>query len=290
MIQISNGILEASFLAKGAELKSLLTLQSEKEWIWEANPLFWGKTSPILFPIVGGLKDDTYRFNGESFQLPRHGFARDMEFDVRKHESNMVVFGLASSEKTLRLYPFDFDLEVEYSLEGNALLVQYRVKNVSEENQLWFSLGAHPAFTIEVNEQKSFSDYMLNFEEDNALHPHPLHNNLLQRKRENIALQNGGLPLSYPLFENDALVLTDMESQRIVLSNSKDNEKLIFSFSNFPYFGIWSAKNADFVCLEPWAGIADFEDHNGELSEKFGINTLQPKAEWVAEWKVEVLE
>ncbi|OJU41611.1 MAG: hypothetical protein BGN96_02515 [Bacteroidales bacterium 45-6] len=290
MIQISNGIIEASFLTKGAELKSLLTLQSEKEWIWEADPAFWGKTSPILFPIVGGLKDDTYRFDGKHYQLPRHGFARDMEFEVRKHGENLVVFGLANSERTLRLYPFNFDLEVEYSLEGNALCVQYRVRNTSTEHQLWFSLGAHPAFAIEVNGKKSFSDYMLNFEDDSELHPHPLHNNLLSRQRTEIPLQNHGLPLSYSLFENDALVLTDLESQRIILSNSKDSEKLIFSFSNFPYFGIWSAKNADFVCLEPWAGIADFEDHNGELSEKFGINTLQPKAEWAAEWKVEVLE
>jgi galactose mutarotase-like enzyme len=289
MIQISNGIIEASFLAKGAELKSLLTLQCEKEWIWEADPAFWGKTSPILFPIVGGLKDDTYQFNGQNFQLPRHGFARDMEFEVRKHQRDQVVFGLASSKKTRRVYPFDFDLEIEYRLEGNAFLVQYRVKNISEQNQLWFSLGAHPAFSIEVNEMKSFSDYMLNFEEDNELHPHPLHDNLLKRKRNNIALQNHGLPLTYSLFENDALVLTDLESQQIILSNSKDNEKLIFSFSNFPYFGIWSAKNANFVCLEPWAGIADFEDHNGELTEKAGINSLLPNDEWKAEWKVELL-
>lgn len=290
MIQISNGITKASFIAKGAELKSLVSLQSHKEWMWKGDPAFWGKTSPILFPIVGELKDETYHFSGENFQLPRHGFARDMEFEVRKHNESMVVFGLANSEKTLQLYPFEFDLEVEYSLEGNALLTQYRVMNPSAKRSLWFSLGAHPAFAIDVNGQKSFNDYVLNFEDDNELHPHPLHNNLLQRERTTIPLQAQGLPLSYSLFENDALVLTDLESQRMILSNSIDSEKLIFSFSNFPYFGIWSAKNADFVCLEPWAGIADFENHNGELTEKFGINHLQPMGEWKAEWKVEVLE
>ncbi len=286
-LQINNGKLQATFDTKGAELKSLYDSQSQKEWMWQADSAFWAKTSPILFPIVGGLTEDTYIFDNKQYKLPRHGFARDMEFDIRKHETDSVVFGLASSDTTKKLFPFEFDLEVEYQLENNTLTTTYRVKN-SSDDVIYFSLGAHPAFAIDVDAKKSFSDYRLIFDNDATLHLHPLHNNLLQKETVDLELENGVLPLSYSLFANDALVMTDMKSQKIVLSNSKDRETLIFTFSNFPYFGIWSAKNANFVCLEPWAGVADFEGHNQEFIQKFGINKLDSDKTWSAAWQVEV--
>ncbi len=288
MIQIENNQCKATFLTKGAELKSLIDTKSGKEWMWQADPAFWGKTSPILFPIVGALKDNTYYYEGKSYTLPRHGFARDMNFDIREQAGDRVVFGLTSSGETLKLFPFDFDLEVEYILEGAALRAEYRVKNISETEQMWFSLGTHPAFAIEVNDRKTFDDYQLFFSKDEILHLHPLQNNLLLKTTEDLPLEKGSLSLSYSLFDNDALVMTDMKSESLVLSNSKDLQKLTFSFTNFPYFGIWSAKNANFVCLEPWAGIADFDDHNGELTQKFGIMQLAPKASWKAGWKAEM--
>jgi len=287
MIQIENEQVKASVLGLGAELKSLVDKQSGKEWMWQADPAFWGKTSPILFPIVGALKENRYLFEGNKYNLPRHGFAREMNFDVCEHAGHLVVFGLSSSDETRALYPFEFDLEVEYCLEGMALRVEYRVKNSSAKEPMWFSLGAHPAFAIEVNGDKSYSDYQLYFEQDEVLNLHPLHDNLLRRKAQILPLEKGLLPLSYPLFYNDALVMTDLKSERIVLMNSQDDRKLTFSFVDFPHFGIWAAKDADFVCLEPWSGVADFEDHNGELTQKFGINRLEPQGLWSAEWKVE---
>jgi galactose mutarotase-like enzyme len=288
MIEISNNQIKASFLTKGAELKSLLNTKTRKEWMWNADPAFWSKSSPILFPIVGGLKDNTYSYGENNYQLPRHGFARDMVFDVRKQKKMDVVFGLASSKMTHELFPFDFDLEVEYSLEGNRLKTKYRVKNPSVDNNLWFSLGAHPAFAIEVNKEKSFNDYQLLFDDDDLLHLHPLRDNLLLKSTNDLVLAKKSLPLSYSLFENDALVTTSMKSKQLTLSNNRDTERLVFRFSNFPYFGIWSAKNANFVCLEPWAGIADFEDHDGNLTQKFGIVKLAPNETWTAEWIAEI--
>ena len=276
-------------LELGAELKSLVDKKSGKEWMWQADPAFWGKTSPILFPTVGALKENSYQYEGNNYNLPRHGFAREMNFEVRKHVGDRVIFGLCSSEETRLLFPFEFDLEVEYILEGAVLRVEYRVKNISSTEPMWFSLWAHPAFAIEVNENKSYCDYQLFLEQDQVLNLHPLQDNLLLRKTQSLPLDKGILPLSYPLFYNDALVMTDMMSQRIVLQNSKDDQKLIFSFVNFPYFGIWAAKDADSVCLEPWSGVADFEDHNGELTRKFGINQLVPGGGWTAEWKVEIV-
>lgn len=288
MIQIENNQCKASFLVKGAELKSLIDTKSGKEWMWQADPAFWGKTSPILFPIVGALKDNTYLYEGKSYTLPRHGFARDMDFDVREHGGNRVVFGLTSSAETRTLFPFDFDLDVEYVLEGTALRAEYRVKNVSGTESMWFSLGTHPAFAIEVNDQKAFNDYQLYFEKDETLHLLPLQNNLLVKTAQNLSLEKGNLPLSYSLFDNDALVMIDMQSEGLVLSNCRDRQKLTFSFTNFSHFGIWSAPKADFVCLEPWSGVADFEDHNGELTQKFGITRLAPRGSWKVGWKAEI--
>lgn len=288
MIQIQNGILKAGFLSKGAELRTLISSSNNQEWMWQANPAFWGKTSPILFPIVGGLKNDSYHYNGATFHLPRHGFARDKEFEIRKQEESKIVFGLSSDETTKAIYPFDFDLEVEYSLKENALQTTYRVKNTTQKAELWFSLGAHPAFAIDVDERKAFSDYKIRFSNDNELHLHPLHNNLLQQETRNVPLQQQSLPLAYSLFENDALVMTDMKSKELVLENSTDKKGLCFRFTNFPYFGIWSARDANFVCLEPWAGIADFEHHNGNLTQKFGMISLPPNGQWKAEWSVEL--
>lgn len=287
MIQIENDLLKASFLTKGAELRSLVSIGSGKEWMWNADPRFWGKTSPILFPIVGGLRDNTYQFEGVNYQLPRHGFARDMEFEIRSLQADRVVFGLVSSDESRKIYPFDFYLEVSYTLKGAELKVEYLVKNVSER-ELYFSLGAHPAFAIDVDDAKAFTDYALVFEDDDELHLHPLHNNLLQKATDRLPLEHRKLNLSYSLFENDALVMTDMQSKKIKITNKKDDQEMSFCFTNFPYFGIWSAHNANFVCLEPWAGIADFEDHDGDLSKKFGINVLQPGGMWQAEWFVAI--
>lgn len=288
MIQIENENCRALVLELGAELKSLVDKKTGKEWMWQADPAFWGKTSPVLFPIVGALKGNKYQFAGKSYSLPRHGFAREMNFDVRKHEGDRVVLGLGCTGETRLLFPFEFDLEVEYILDRTTLRVEYRVKNLSSSEAMWFSLGAHPAFAIEVNENKSYDNYQLLFDQDDALNIHPLQENLLIRKSQHIPLENGKLSLSYPLFYNDALVMTDMKSNRIVLQNSKDSHKLTFSFINFPHFGIWAAKDADFVCLEPWSGVADWEDHDGELVRKCGINSLAQGGSWMASWSVEL--
>lgn len=286
MIQIANNQIKAEILKKGAELASLVDIQSGKEWMWSADPAYWGKSSPILFPIVGALKDNTYLFDGKSYSLPRHGFARDMEFEVRELKSDRVTFGLKSSNETLNIYPFDFDLEVEYSVSGTILNTEYRVKNLSDSNPMWFSLGAHPAFAVETNKEKTFSDYQLHFENDEFLNLYPIQNNLILKETNQMPLDKGNLALSYPLFFKDALVMTDLKSRKIELCNRIDRQSLQFSFSNFPHLGIWSAKNADFVCLEPWSGIADFVDHNQDLKQKFGINQLAPLDIWSARWKV----
>lgn len=287
MIQLQNTKLKASFNELGAELISLINLETGKEIIWEGNPDFWGGQSPVLFPTVGALKDDKYIFEGETYEMPRHGFARRKFFDVKNSSENEVVFELNSDEETLKFYPFDFSLEIKYTLTQNKLTVSYNVKNTSER-ELYFSLGAHPGFAIDTKNGLKYDDYEIAFFDDEKLEIHPLIDNLISKKTETINLQNKTLPLSYELFSKDALVMTNMKSKELILRNNQNNHKVIFTFSNFPYFGIWAAKNADFVCLEPWQGIADIEDHNQELTQKFGILKLEINEEWKGDWAVEI--
>jgi len=287
MITIQNEKIKTTFNELGAELVSLINLQTGKEIIWEGNPDFWGGQSPVLFPTVGALKDDKYIFEGETYEMPRHGFARRKFFEVKSSSESEVIFKLNSDEETLKFYPFEFSLQIKYTLIENKLTVSYIVKNKSEK-EMYFSLGAHPGFAIDTKNGLKYDDYEIAFSDDEKLEIHPLIDNLISNETQTIKLHNKALPLSYELFSKDALVMTTMKSKELILRNNKNNHKVIFTFSNFPYFGIWAAKNADFVCLEPWQGIADLENHNQELTEKFGILKLEKNEDWKAVWAVEI--
>lgn len=287
MITIQNNRLKATLNELGAELISLINLENEDEIMWEGNPDFWGGQSPVLFPTVGALKDDKYIFEGQTYELPRHGFARRRVFEVKGFSENEVVFELNSDEESLKIYPFEFSLEIKYVLTENKLTVSYNVKNLSQK-EMYFSLGAHPGFAIDTENGLNYNDYEIAFSDDEKLEIHPLVDNLISNETQTIKLSNKTLPLSYELFAKDALVMTNMKSRELILRNKKNHHKITFTFSNFPYFGIWAAKNADFVCLEPWQGVADLENHNQELTEKFGILKLEKNQDWKADWAVKI--
>ncbi len=287
MLTIENTKLKATFNELGAELTSLIQLETGKEIMWSGNPDFWGGISPVLFPTVGALKNDQYIFEDKTYELPRHGFARRRTFDLKNSSDNEVIFELKSDEESLKIYPFEFSLEIKYTLTENKLTVSYQVKNLSEK-AMYFSLGAHPGFAIDTKNGLNYSDYEIAFSDDDKLEIHPLIDNLISSPTQTIELHDKVLPLSYELFAKDALVMTNMKSRKLILRNHKNRQKVIFSFSNFPYFGIWAAKNADFVCLEPWQGIADLENHNQELTDKFGILKLEENEDWKADWALEI--
>ena len=288
MITIQNDKLRVTFNNLGAELVSLINIETGKEIMWSGNPDFWSGISPVLFPIIGALKNEQYIFENQTYELPRHGFARRRIFAVKESSENEVVFELTSDEESLKIYPFQFSLEIKYTLAANKLTVDYLVKNLSQK-QMYFSLGAHPGFAIDTENGLNYNDYEIAFSNDVELQIHPLADNLISNQTQTIDLENKVLPLSYELFSKDALVMTNMRSKELILRNNKNHHKLIFTFSNFPNFGVWAAKNADFVCLEPWQGIADLENHNQQLTEKFGILRLEKGGDWTANWAVEII-
>ncbi|WP_134146120.1 aldose 1-epimerase family protein [Flavobacterium sp. 270] len=279
---ISNSTLTASIKHLGAELFSLKDNQN-KEYIWEGNPDFWGKHSPILFPIVGTLKNNTYTIEGKEYQLPRHGFARDMEFILIEKTENSAVFSLQSSTETLSKYPFEFELQLIYTLHEYTLDIEYKVINKSE-NKIPFSIGAHPAIALPEN----FENYAFKFEKQETLTYYLLENDLISNKTKVLETNNNEVPLNYELFKNDALIFKALESNSLtILENSKPYIKV--DFEDFPSLGIWTKEKAPFICIEPWFGYSDTDSNSGDLFEKEGIIVLDANADFNSKFSIKIL-
>ena len=281
--KISNSKLSVQIKSKGAELFSLKNNVTQREFIWEGNSDFWGKHSPVLFPIVGTLKNNTYRFENKEYQLPRHGFARDLEFKIVYQTENEVIFSLSSDENTAKLFPFKFELQMHYILIDATLKLSYSVKNLDNKT-LPFSIGAHPAFALPFE----FENYSLQFEHQETLKSCTLENDLLSDKTFEIKLENKNLPLSYSLFANDALIFKTLKSKFITIVET-ENPILKISFSDFKNLGIWTKPNAKFICIEPWLGYSDTIHSNGNLSEKDGIQIVKENQTFCCSFSIEIL-
>lgn len=278
---ISNKKLSITINHKGAELISLKT--KIREYIWEGNPEYWGKHSPILFPIVGTLKKNSYNHSDKVYQLSRHGFARDMVFNLIDATEDQVIFSLQSDEVTKEVYPFDFELQILYTLKNSELLVTYKVFNKGCD-AMFYSIGGHPALAL----PNPFESYSLQFESDDTLISCELENDLLSDKTNEIKLSKNQLPLTYSLFEKDALIFKKMPSKQIQLL--ENNEAILnFKFNDFPNFGIWTKINAPFICLEPWVGYSDVLTASGSIAEKEGIQMLEADTSKEYSFSIEIL-
>ena len=285
MIQLNNKTLQVNIHPQGAELQSIFHLQHQLEYLWNANPEYWGKHAPVLFPIVGQLKENTYAYNQKLYSLPRHGFARDRAFDLVHQNESSATFQLNSDEATFSAYPFPFSFQIKYALSGNELTNEYSVKNTDNETLL-FSVGGHPAFKVPFVEDTRYEDYYLEWEHPETIDRWPLQDGLLNTHPLPFLQQQNTIPLSHDLFKKDAVVLKHPKSTSISLQSHRTKHGLTMHFDGFPYFGIWAAKEAPFVCLEPWCGIADSLYHNGQLAEKEGIIHLPPHQTWSKAWRV----
>ncbi|WP_160718019.1 aldose 1-epimerase family protein [Chitinophaga solisilvae] len=286
-MKISNDRLTITIAAAGAELQHIVHNDSGLDYMWGADPAVWGKKSPVLFPIVGGLKNNTYTYNGHEYTLGRHGFARDQVFTVTEQRDTHITFTLTDNEATRKVYPFRFAFHVRYTLQDSQLKVTYIVENTGDK-ELLFSVGGHPAFRIPLVEGTSYEDYYLHFNRKENTGRYPLSAAgqieltpipMLQDTQE--------LPLHKSLFLEDALVFKNLASSAISIKSNKTPHGLAISFEGFPYMGIWAAKNGDFVCIEPWCGIADNVSATGNLNEKEGINRLSPGEQFERTWEAE---
>lgn len=272
-VELSSSLLTVKINSFGAEVCSVKN-KLGLEFMWQAGKDVWARHAPVLFPIVGKLKDNVYSYNGKTYSLPQHGFARDMEFELISSEKNTCTFELKSSEQTKAKFPFGFVFQIIYHLNDSVLTTTYKINNTSGETG-YYSVGAHPGFVCPLNENESFEDYYLEFE-TNTLNRTLLNDGLISEKESVLTLKENKLPLSSTLFDSDALVFQNNQINTISLCSSKSSRKITMECSGWPFFGIWSKKGcSEFVCLEPWYGIADEVNTPGEIASKKGIIALK---------------
>lgn len=284
---ISNGKIEATFEDRGAELLSIRDAEGE-EFVWQGDKKYWAYHAPHLFPVVGRLIDDTLHHEGRHFNMVRHGFARISDFEVVSSASDTVSFRLASSDDTLKSYPFRFEFFVTYRIKGVSLEVEYRVKN-RDDGPIWFSVGGHPAFLAPRSEGEEFTDYYIEFSaRETLMSKRILPSGFMSRNLVSIGTMER-LDLSVSLFDDDALVFGNLSENTIWLKSARSNKAVRFDFPGFPLLGIWTKTGgAPFICLEPWFGHADYEDFFGDFSHKEDNLRLDKDGEFRASFIVTI--
>ena len=286
--EIKNEHIKVKIKSFGAELNSLQKIDEDLEYIWQGDSKYWNRHSPILFPIVGRLKNDSYTYQNQKYNMTQHGFARDKEFEVIKNEADFMEFRLKSDEKTLEIYPFSFELYLSYKLEKNSLIVSYKVINKSDDKML-FSIGAHPAFNWTLKEDEKKEDYFLEFENIKQTKRYFLNDKGLVYDSVDLKIIDNKIALNEELFKNDALVFNDSNIKILTLKNSNNKNFVKLEFKNFPYLGIWSKPSgAPFVCIEPWFGVADEDSSKQNFEDKKGLISLEKNEIFSCFYSIEV--
>lgn len=270
----------------GAELCSIM--HGNVEYLWQADPRYWKRHSPILFPIVGTVYNNSYRIKGKEYRLSQHGFARDMEFEVVSITKDASRFVLKDNEETREKYPFPFELETGYRLDGKTIEVVWKVRNTGNEN-MPFQIGAHPAFNYpDFRPEDEIKGY---FGFDNSDISYILINNGGADTGQEYALKttDGLLPLRTTVFDKDALIIENRQIHKVCLYDKKRRPWLSVKF-DAPVVGLWSppGKNAPFVCIEPWYGRCDRTGYTGEFADKDWIQELAPGQEFVKSYFIKI--
>ncbi len=263
---IENEFMTASIASLGAELQSLKMKKTDDEYIWQGNPDVWSGHSPLLFPVVGRLKGDSFIYEGKKYALGKHGFARKTEFEAKKMSGSRLIMILKSGAHKEN-YPFDFVLEIDYELIGKSLKVTHRVTNL-DGRTMYFSLGAHPGFNC------GMGDYIL-FPEDKAAWAYKLDDETKLSTEEKIeqGVYEHKLTVTEDIFAHDALIFEGLRSDYVTLYCG-GKKRVTVDFGSAPCLGIWAKPGAKYVCIEPWHGIDDTPSATGILSGKKQIVSL----------------
>lgn len=275
MYKLNNDALEATVNPIGAELSSLI--RDSAELIWHGDSQYWSGRAPILFPIVGALKDGRMTHLGQQYNMPRHGIARRAKFDCIDHSDAQLVMSLKADESSMQIYPWDFELQVCFTLNESTLDIAYSVIN-HDTSQMLFTIGSHPAFALKIDAANQFNDYAIAFDQQEDFSIYPLtRDGLLEMNTRHVETVDNKIILSENIFDDDALVLRDINSTHISLQRGGKTQ-LTVDTGGAPHLGIWSKPGAPFVCIEPWLGTSDFVDASGEFAAKPDIKSIAPGA------------
>lgn len=274
----------------GAELTSIKYNSEERLHQGESvldkeGKVFWKRHAPVLFPIVGSLKNNTTYIDGKKYEMSQHGFARDMVFDIVNISEREHTYVLKYNEDTLKMYPYKFELYISYIIEDNKLTVTYKVKNL-DIRPIYFGIGGHPAFIIDLKNNK----YKVEFEnEENNIKFSQLDAGLISYKNNyinnSLMSNNRCIEISKDTFSHDAIIMSGLSSRKLRLYEN-NIEKLEFEFGQFKYLSLWSKKNAPFLCIEPWQTTADYTDSNQDFTLKKDNIKLEVNEEYKCSYSI----
>ena len=266
---------------KGAELISIKF--NEKEMLHDGKN-FWDRQAPILFPMVGRLRDNKTIINEKIYQIPQHGFAKDMEFKLIEETDNKKIYKTKSNRETLKMYPFEFELYTEYEIEEDKLIVKYKIVNTDNKEML-FGVGGHPGFKLEMPQEEYY--FELEHDEDTVEFMEVEGSYISNIPAKNILENNKIINIKEDSFINDAIMMKNLKSKTITLKQKRDNKKILeFNFSEFPILAIWTMPKASFICLEPWFNSADKVIETGYFKDKEGIMKLKPNEQFECKFSV----
>ncbi len=264
---IENEFLTAQINDFGAELHSLKNKSDGHEYIWQGDPSVWYGQAPVLFPIIGRLLGDKYRYNGVEYTLQKHGFPRKRAFEIVSCERNEAVFVLRSNDETRACYPFDFELYVKFILAGKSLRAIHTVVNLTD-GEMYFSLGGHPAFNCAIGD-------WLEFDKPETVDTETIDGESYRLPDKTPLLhEEKCVTITEHVFDRDALILSGLKSKAVTLCNAAHTHEVRFIFGDVPYLGIWAKPGAPYVCIEPWCGVNDDHRPRADFSEKDAIMRL----------------
>ncbi|MBQ2902768.1 MAG: aldose 1-epimerase family protein [Clostridia bacterium] len=276
--KIENDFLTCEIDDMGAQLHSLVLKENGKEYIWQGNPDIWYGQAPVLFPVIGQLIDDKFRYNGVEYTMPKHGLARKLLFKVKECEGAKAVFSLESGENTLKSYPFEFELLVAFALKEKSLVNTMTVINKTK-GDMYFSIGAHPGFNCNIGD-------VIEFEQPETLETERIDSeNLLIPEKFSVIENSKEIVITEDVFKKDALILSGIKSKKLTIRGENEVE---FTFGDCPVLGIWAKPGAPYVCIEPWYGINDDRDVKDDISKKREIQHLSEGETFEFAWTAEI--
>lgn len=280
IVTIANECLTVGIEDFGAQLASVRS-HSGTEYLWQGDADIWARRAPILFPILGRLKDNTYLLQGQPYTIPTHGFARDMVFEVVEQSPTRASFRLTDTPETRKVYPFAFSLTVTYALEGSRLTKSHRIENHSSVEML-YELGAHDGFQAPLSQGEKMGDYAIRLPGLDAIAPYGMDEAcMVTPKGDSIPLTEGRMPLTPATYGLDTVILDQPPQARAVLADGQDRPRVTVDFGDFAYLGIWTQNkpfDTNYVCIEPWTTLPDATFVGRELGDKAGIRRLAPGA------------
>lgn len=264
---LHNGQLTVTIDSQGAQILSIKDAQGI-ERLWQRDPAFWGACAPILFPIAGGLREDCYYLDGKRYEMPKHGYVRQLTWTLESSSETQAVFLMKEKHPG---FPFDYELRAIYTLEGNALKVNYRVDNTGDRT-FWYGIGAHEAYAT----PGGLEAYTIEFDEPECLANYVLDGNLIKKEPVIMAQAADRLELKTEYFAVDALVFRTLKSRGVTLSSQLHDRKIRVEFPQHDVLMFWTKPGADYICIEPWINAPDFVDSDMQIANKPGCICLNP--------------